>query len=76
MPKLQPVHWRRLEAVFLRCGFTFVRQQGSHRSYTKPGVIRPVVIPIYAEVPVFIIRSNMKTAGLSREDYLNHLSQT
>ena len=69
MPKLTPEHWRTVEAVFLAAGFRFVRQQGSHRSYVKPGAARPVVIPVYAEVPVFVIRTNLKTAGLSRENY-------
>ena len=36
---------------------------------------RPVVIPTYAEVPVFIIRNNLKTAGLSRDDCLRLLEQ-
>lgn len=75
MPKFTPVDWRRLEQVFLAAGFQFARQEGSHRSYVKPGLARPVVIPTYREVPVFIIRNNLKTAGLSREDYFRLLDQ-
>lgn len=75
MPKLVPVDWRTLEAVFLRAGFEFKRQEGSHRSYVKPGVARPIVIPTYAEVPVFIIRNNLRTAGLSRDDYFRLLRE-
>jgi len=45
MPRLAPVHWRRLEKVFLAAGFVFVRQEGSHRSYYRAGTARPVVIP-------------------------------
>ncbi len=73
MPKIVPVDWRTLETVFLRAGFAFKRQQGSHRAYVKGGVARPVVIPTYSEVPVFIIRNNLKTAGLSRDDYFRLL---
>jgi predicted RNA binding protein YcfA (HicA-like mRNA interferase family) len=69
MPKIIPIHWRRLERVFLSVGFRFARQEGSHRSYTKPGVARPIVIPTYDEVPVSIIRNNLKTAGITREEY-------
>jgi predicted RNA binding protein YcfA (HicA-like mRNA interferase family) len=69
MPKFTPEHWRTVEAVFLATGFQFARQEGSHRSYVKPGVVRPVVIPAYKEVPVFIIRNNLKTAGISRDEY-------
>ncbi|MDI1319218.1 MAG: type II toxin-antitoxin system HicA family toxin [bacterium] len=75
MPKLVPIGWRTLEAVFLRAGFEFKRQEGSHRSYVKPGVARPIVIPAYAEVPVFIIRNNLRTAGLSRDDYFKLLHE-
>jgi predicted RNA binding protein YcfA (HicA-like mRNA interferase family) len=75
MPKLTPEHWRKLEAVFIRAGFRFVRQEGSHRSYVKPGIARPVVIPTYKEVPVFVIRNNLKTAGLSRDDYFALLAK-
>jgi predicted RNA binding protein YcfA (HicA-like mRNA interferase family) len=69
MPRITPVHWRVLEKVFLTAGFQFARQEGSHRSYTKPGVSRPVVIPAYDEVPVSIIKNNLKTAGIQREEY-------
>lgn len=69
MPKFTPEHWRTVEAIFLASGFRFVRQEGSHRSYVKDGVARPVVIPAYKDVPVFIIRNNLKTAGLSRDEY-------
>ncbi len=76
MPKLTPVHWRVLEKVFVAAGFQFVRQEGSHRSYTKPGISRPVVIPTYHEVPVAVIRNNLKTAGIPREEYLRLLDET
>jgi predicted RNA binding protein YcfA (HicA-like mRNA interferase family) len=62
-----------LEKVFLRAGFRFARQEGSHRSYVKPGIPRPIVIPIYDEVPVSIIRTNLKTAGISRQEYFRLL---
>ena len=75
MPRLTPVDWRSLERVFLAAGFRFARQEGSHRSYVREGVLRPIVIPTYAEVPVFIIRNNPKTAGLFRDDHFRLLGQ-
>jgi predicted RNA binding protein YcfA (HicA-like mRNA interferase family) len=50
-------------------------QQGSHRSYVKPGIARPIVIPTYDEIPVSIIRNNLKTAGISRDEYFGLLEQ-
>jgi len=73
MPRITPIHWKLLEKVFLANGFRFVRQEGSHRSYTKPGIFRPVVIPKYEEVPVAIIRKNLQTAGISRDEYFRLL---
>jgi predicted RNA binding protein YcfA (HicA-like mRNA interferase family) len=73
MPRVMPVHWKILEKVFLAAGFRFVRQEGSHRSYARSGVSRPVVIPTYDEVPVAIIRNNLKTAGIDREEYFRLL---
>jgi len=73
MPRITPTHWKVLEKVFLAVGFRFARQEGSHRSYIKPGVSRPVVIPTYDEVPVSIIRNNLKTAGISRDEYFRLL---
>ena len=49
MPRIAPVHWQALERVFLGAGFRFMRQEGSHRAYVKPGILRPIVIPAYKE---------------------------
>ena len=75
MPRLTPVKWKILECVFMKDGFVFERQEGSHRSYVKEGVLRPVIIPTYPEVDVNIIRGNMRTAGMTRERYFQLLEQ-
>jgi predicted RNA binding protein YcfA (HicA-like mRNA interferase family) len=74
VPRLTPLPWRTLEKIFLAAGFTFARQVGSHRTYVKPGVLRPLVLPAYDAVPVSIIRNNLKTAGLDREEFFRLLS--
>ncbi len=58
-----------------KAGFRGVRTEGDHFVYTKPGVACPVVIPDWNEVPVFIIKNNLRTAGLSREEYFALLDQ-
>ena len=73
MPRITPLHWRRLEKVFIASGFSLARSEGSHRSYVKEGVLRPIVIPTYDAVPVSIIRTNLKTAGISRDEYFRLL---
>jgi hypothetical protein len=43
--------------------------------FTKPGITRPVVIPKYNSVPIFIIKNNLRTAGMSRERYFELLNK-
>ena len=69
MPPLRPVNYKSLVAVFEKDGFTFARQAGDHLIYTKPGVKRPLVIPTYRAVPVFIIKNLLRSSGMSRDRY-------
>ena len=73
MPSLRPVPYSTQAAIFERDGFVFDRQRGDHLIYTKPGVIRPLVIPAYHEVPVFIIKNLLRTAAMTREGYFELL---
>jgi len=73
MPKLSPVSYKHLVRIFEADGFACVRIEGDHMVMTKPGLTRPVVIPKYAAVPVFIIKNNLRTAGMSRERYFELL---
>jgi len=41
--------------------------------YTKTGILRPIVIPKYAAIPVFIIKNNLRSAGISRDRYFELL---
>ena len=75
MPRITPVHWKVLECVFRKYGFKFERQSGSHRCYTKSGINRSIVIPKYNNIDTEIIRCNMKTAGMTREEYFNLLKK-
>ena len=55
--------------VFEAFGCRFVRQRGDHLVFEHPDARRPVIIPRYDEVPVSVIRANMNTVGMSREEY-------
>lgn len=69
MSPLRPIDYQALVRVFEKDGFTFNRQRGDHLIYTKTGTKRPLVIPMYKEVPVFIIKNLLRTAGMSREQF-------
>jgi len=43
--------------------------------FITAGVLRPVVVPKYRSIPVFIIKNNLRTAGMSRERYFELLGQ-
>jgi predicted RNA binding protein YcfA (HicA-like mRNA interferase family) len=73
MPKITPVPCQTLVRVFEKDGFQLQRTRGDHLVYTKPGISRPIVIPMYDQVPVFIIRNNLRSARMSRERYFELL---
>jgi len=70
MSQLTPVHWKKFEKFVLYIGCHFERQRGDHRIYWRSGLKKPVVFPADKEVPVFIIRNNLRTLGISVKEYL------
>ena len=52
---IKPTNYQVQVKIFEAAGCTYVRTQGDHLVYHYPGAKRPVVIPKYKEVPVFII---------------------
>lgn len=75
MPRIIPIPASRLRKVFEKAGFKCVRTEGDHFVYTKAGVARPVAIPDWKEVPVFVIKNNLRTAGITREEYFSLLEK-
>ncbi len=69
MPKITPSDWRTLIKIFEKYGCVYKRKQGSHHVLSYPGAKRAVVIPEYDEVDVEIIKNNMQTDNMSREQY-------
>jgi predicted RNA binding protein YcfA (HicA-like mRNA interferase family) len=70
-PGIKPTDYQTQVKIFEAAGCAYVRTQGDHLVYHFPGAKRPVVIPMYKEVPVFIIKNNMRVVGLSMEKYLS-----
>lgn len=73
MPRITPIHYRKLAKIFEKKGFIYLRTEGDHLIYDKKGIVRPIVIPKYREIPEFIILNNLKTAGISRKEYFQLL---
>jgi predicted RNA binding protein YcfA (HicA-like mRNA interferase family) len=69
MPRLTPQPYHELIRVFKKAGFSIKRTRGSHIIMSKPGIARPIIIPKYDQVDVDIIKANLRTAKISREEY-------
>ncbi|MBQ9405252.1 MAG: type II toxin-antitoxin system HicA family toxin [Desulfovibrio sp.] len=72
MPRLTPLHWKELESVLFSLGYALIRQTASHRIYWKSGCTRPLVVNVHGKklLQVDVISSLLKTAGITRDDFL------
>ena len=75
MPKIYPTDWRIQLKIFELFGCKYKRKQGSHHILTCPDAKRAVVIPEYDAIDVDIIKSNMRTVGMSRDQYFDLLDK-
>lgn len=75
VPRLTPVDCRVLVRFFEARGYRCDRQKGSHLSLVKDGIARPIVIPMHDEVTVAVILSNLRTAGIGRDELLAWLGK-
>ena len=75
MARLAPIHWKKFEKFIIFVGCHFEREKGDHRIFWREGLKRPVVFPREEEMPVFIIRNNLRVLGISTEEYLEILEK-
>lgn len=73
MPRIVPIPYQKLVRVLEMEGFALVREKGDHMIFSKPGILRPLVVPRYDALPVFIIKNVLRAAQISRERYLELL---
>jgi len=76
MVRLMPISWRKFEKFLLFVGCHLEREKGDHRIYWREGLKRPVVIPRDSELPIFVIRNNLRVLDISPEEYLEILRRT
>ncbi len=75
MRPIIPTDWQTQVEIFEKHGCVFRRQKGDHLIYHHPRAKRAIVIPKYKEVSVSIIKSNMKTARMTEEEYVKLLAE-
>lgn len=66
---MKKVSWQELRDVCKLAGCVEARTKGDHLVMTKPGLLRPVIIKIDKDIGEDIIRSNMRTLGMSRKEF-------
>lgn len=69
MPKISRIHWKKFEKFLFKIGCVFKRQAGDHLIYWKSGIKRPLVVPKITDIPEMVVLNNLKTLGVSREEY-------
>jgi len=72
MPPLPTLRGRELVAVLERLGWSIARQQGSHIIMTKPGNIATLAIPAHKEVAKGTLRTLIRAAGLTVQEFLTN----
>ena len=75
MPRLIPISWKEFDKFLLFLGCKFKHQKGSHRVYTRARLKRPLIVPAYGDIPIFIIRNNLRVLNMTVEEYLEILKQ-
>ena len=75
MPRIFPTNWKTQLKIFELFGCKYRRKEGSHHILTYPDAKRAVVIPEYDEIDVEIIKNNMRTVNMSREEYFELLKK-
>ena len=75
MSRIAPIQYRRVVRILEHEGFALARKRGDHMVFKKRGIDRPVVVPRYDPLPVFIIKNVLRTARIPRERYLELLEQ-
>ncbi len=71
--KITPINYKDLIKVFEYLGLKVIRTEGDHFVMSKEGMSRPVVIQAKQNVCIDHIRKNIKSAGVSREEYFEAL---
>lgn len=72
MGRLAGISGRKAVAAFCRAGFKIDRQKGSHVILVKPNE-PTLVIPFHRSVAPFLLRTQIRRAGLTEEEFLDLL---
>jgi predicted RNA binding protein YcfA (HicA-like mRNA interferase family) len=75
MLSLRPLHYKKFERFLKEIGCKLIRQEGDHRVWSRSDIIRPVIVRVKKDLPVFEIKSNLRTLNISTQEYLNLIAR-
>ncbi len=74
MPKLTNISGKDAVKAFLKFGYTHVHTSGDHAILQKPD-FPTLSIPLHKEVAQFLLKAQVKKAGIKIEDYIKALKK-
>lgn len=74
MPPLPVVSGKETAKVLEKLGWGFARQKGSHMAYKKEGFRRPVIVPDHDELDRGTLKSILREANISIEQFIEVLN--
>ncbi len=72
---MKPISWKEFDKFLLYVGCIYDRQKGDHRIYWRSDLKRPIVLPMYKNLPKFVIKNNIRLLGLTTKEYLEILKK-
>ena len=75
MRELGDISWKQFEKFLLREGYQFKSVEGGHSKYKKPGLARPVIVPRHKKIPEFVIMTNLRTMGMTKEYFVKKMKK-
>ncbi len=75
MAALRPIHYSKFEKFLKEIGCHLVRQKGDHRIWDRSDLILPLIVRTKKDLPIMEIKSNLRTLGISTEEYLKIIDQ-
>jgi len=72
MPKLTNISGKEAVKVFLKFGYIHVHTSGDHAILQKPH-FPTLSIPLHKEIAQFLLKSQIKRAEISIEDFIKRL---
>lgn len=75
MHLIKPINYKILVKIFEDFGCVYSHTKGDHIILHYNGALRPIVIPKYNEIPIFIIKNNMRVVNMAIEKYFELLDK-